>query len=160
MVQKKKEAIIDANYLKEKKRINKKTFCFCHLPNRVKRSVVVFEAKRFWDKRKQRLTDCSCFYPKQHLFRFCCLCSYSKPHNVFVQQQDQNNLPFSQTFFFWQIRKQKNKKKLPICSQTNFLWFVFERNSKCWAAVVGKLFKETWEKVKLFVECFWAFANN
>jgi len=75
-------------YFERKERKNKKKLRFCHLLNSVKRSVVFFEAKKFWTKIESKF----------FLFLFCSLCSYSKPHNVFVQKKSQNNLPLGTLF--------------------------------------------------------------
>ena len=112
----------------------KKKLCFCHLPNSVKRSVVFFEAKQFLDKnRKQGLTNSSCFF-------FVAFVLTPNLNLVLFNKKNQNNLPLK-TLFFLANEKTKRKKNFIFVSETNVLWFLFERKSECWAAVViGKLF--------------------
>ena len=110
-------------YFERKERKNKKKLCFCHLPNSIKRSVVVFEAKQFLDKnRKQGLTNSSCFFFVAFVFLQTSIwfCSTKKTKTICLLKP-----------FFLVNEETKRKKNFLFVSETNFLWFLFERKSEC-----------------------------
>ena len=138
-----------SNSLKGKKEWTKK-LCFCHLPNSVKRRVVFFEAKQFLDKRRSKdfLILLVSFLLQLFLLQTSkCSCSTKKTKTICLLKP-----------FFLANEETKRKKNFLFVPETNFLWFLFERKSECWAAVVvGKLPQRSLRESKPFC---WVFFEH
>ena len=145
MLQKKKQ-----QYFERKERKNKKKLRFCHLLNSVKRSVVFFEPKKFWDKNRKQILLVSFLLPLFLLQTSQCFCSKKKPKQ-FASWNGWNP-------FFRQMRKQKEKKTSYLFLKPTFCGFFLKEK---WALSCCCCWQRKLRESKPFCWVFfWAFANN